>query len=255
MRILKGGHIALGVTVGACLTVMIFFALEYFSTVLTPDTTLWAAMIGALLGGGISLAGQVLQAEEMNRQKEADQRKIDLVHAYTLFEVLNDILSTISAVEKHCKSQLKEAEEIGYPYKFLGILPLSGARRLPLIPTEIKVMLMSSKALDLYNSINNIDQFSSNLLDLFSDLQTRRREILELRDPVGMNEPGFFLIRSGKQREFDERYQVLEWNFGELLLSLTEAKNSLESCIEGTTKLINNSGDKAFRFELKVANS
>ncbi|WP_322889761.1 hypothetical protein [Yoonia sp. 76] len=251
MNILKGGHVALGATLGICCTILVFLTVEHFGSIFTPNNSLLAAMIGALIGGGISLAGQVMEAESRYRERETDRRNKELAQLYGLFDTLHNILSYLIAVKAHCQRQLKRADEVGTKFRYLGIIPLSGHSRFPSISSDTRVTLMVCGAFDLYNAINNIDQYASNLLDHFDDLQKRRQEIVDLLSTKDILDEDEIRIVKGKEIEAQARYHVLERNFSDFLSSIGEAETTLDKCIDATLALIESFDGPKFKFVRK----
>jgi hypothetical protein len=248
---LRGGHFALGVGVGSTLTLLTFLALDFFGSVIAPASELWAAIIGAIIGGGISLAGQVLQADSQAAERNETLRFSDLATAYTMFEVLNLTLSQVRAISNHIKLCFETAVAINEPLSGLAVKPLSGNMLVPVIPMECKVFILRMKQIEFYNEINNIDVFVNNLCKMFEDLQGRRSEILDLLDSTAYLNGMGFKAQAGKEVEVEMRNEVLVSNFFDLSKDLIEAEARIINCIGHLIPIIRNLGDKRFEIELK----
>lgn len=251
MSELGNGQLALGVAVGACATLFAFLGLEYFGGVLKPTSELWAALIGALVGGTLALGAQILASASQKAERDMAKQQLELSQAYLLFEVLNDIVSIARAVSGHIERSFEEAKHVGQPFKSLAIVPITGSVEFPHIPKECKVLLLSKRKVHLYNQLQGVDTLNENLLLTFNEAQRRRSELLLLFDESLIAEGKGFVFLPGKEHEGRARNSVLEHVFLQISTDLRENEKILTDAIISTGELINSLGDSDFRFELK----
>lgn len=251
MKLRQGGVFALGIEVGFGLTLTGLLWLDYFHNVISVTSELWAAMIGAVLGGGISLAGVILQNEHQRAEMDAERNLSDLAVARSLFLILLEIEAGIRAVRQHIEEGLIRADQLGETYRSLTVMELAGDISVSRIPNEAKVLLMSSKSLKLFNLIDLQDLHSKNLLALFNRNQERRSELLSLMDVGVVTAGGPFTPVSGREQEAFARNSVLEQSFLELVQTISGVEADLRECLTGTADLIRSLGDREFKFEFK----
>ncbi|MFT5631754.1 MAG: hypothetical protein ACI9HB_002938 [Gammaproteobacteria bacterium] len=251
MNLRQGGSLALGLTIGMCVTILSFLTLGLFPEVLKPTTELWSVMFGAVLGGGIALAGQVLESQSQAAQKKADKNENDIAHAYDLFGVLNECLSNATFLRKHIETSFSEAEKNGEVYDAICVIELASKSDLPRISLDIKSMLIRRKFLDVYNELGLVDTRVSALLDAFVLSQNRRSELLDLMDTSLVTQGKGFQPLNGREQEAQARNMVLSKGFKELASDLRDDESTLEKCIGMVVSAIQEMGDKDFRFELK----
>lgn len=243
MRVLYGGHIALGASLGMSLTVLLFLLLDTFSKVLIADSTLWAAVLGAVVGGGISLAGQLLESHARAEQRIEEIRQNDIGHIYSLFVLLSRISGTLRTLRNHTVSSRENADRLAVPYRAIGVIELSGVGEKFVIPTQDLIALIRLDQQELYNQLYTIDQWATNLMAHFHDLQLRRRELLDLFDgDVG----DIRKIAKGKEVEAEGRHKVLDANFDSFVTEADEVIERIKGCIASLSKLINSLGNEGF---------
>lgn len=249
VRILQGGYFAFGTAIGAGIALVGLLWLDYFHSGISLTSELWAAMIGALIGGGISLAGQMLQNEHQRNEAEIDRNLSQLAIARSLFLTILEILGAIKPVRKHIERALANAAALAEKYLAVAVMDVAGGISVPRVPTEAKVLLMSSKFNDLFNLINQQDIYAQNLLDAFQINQIRRRELLALMDVEEITSGRRFSPLNGKETEVYARNAVLESDYRHLIIEFAKLEDNLAECLKRATKLIKTLGDDRFVFD------
>jgi hypothetical protein len=248
---LKGGHIALGVTLGFLATIVGFLCLDMFTSIIRPTGELWAAMFGAFIGGGIGLGGQILQNENQAIERKELTREQDLGYAYLLFEVLNGNLSNLVFLRRHIVGGLEQADKMNECFRALGVMEVSGRPDDNLVSSEIKGMLLRRKFVDAYNQLGFVDQRGVALVDAFEYVIFKRKELLALMDEQQVVIGGGFRPLDGNEAVALARHAVLDENLKTLVMDLDELDQQLRKLIEKTVEIIQDLGDTAFHFELK----
>ncbi|AKS45550.1 hypothetical protein SAMN05444287_0646 [Octadecabacter temperatus] len=251
MKILQGGTLALGLTLGVCFTILAFLTIGLFAEVLNPTSELWAVMIGAVIGGGIALAGQVLESQNQSAQREHENKESDLVKAYDLFGLLNDYLANATFLRKHIEQGYEMALAVNEEFASLAVMELSSEPTHEPLSLGIKSMLIRRKFLTLYNEIGLLDTHIKALWDGFRVGQMRRAELLAIMDKEFVGQGKGFQPQLESKQEAAGRHMVLTDNFKTIASDLRADEAKLRKCVEMTVEVIQSLGDTAFRFEFK----
>lgn len=247
---LRGGHLALGVTIGCCVTLFAFLTLELFSTVLSPNDGLWAALVGAMVGGGIGLAGQVLASNALHERELEKQRIGRLSNLYSISGTFADILSETRAIQRHIVDSYNAANKSDLPNLSWGVMPLSSVPKMLRLENAWKVSLIEMGENDLFNSMQGQDKYASNLVDHYFSLQERRAEVFAMFDIPNRTENNLFPIIEGKEEEVGIRSAVMDDEFRVLTKELNEIDAVIVDCINQVTSIIQKTGNSSYSYEV-----
>ncbi|SDW26754.1 hypothetical protein SAMN04488001_0699 [Litoreibacter albidus] len=249
---LRGGHLALGITVGVLGTILVFFLLEMFSSILPSGNEYWAALIGALSGGAFSMLALTLEHQHNRAEIERLERLKNLTHAYSLFEHLGEIVSNVGFLRNHINICLEDATNRGVPFPIFAVLPIAGTFERTRVPHEAKSFLISQGQSELYNLIGNLDLQASGEFDAFERSQLDRARVLELAKLL-RNKAGDWAIEvspeneeevSGRAFFLSEQIERQSKQLEALL------KQSLKA-LHGAVSVIRSSGNSEFGFAIK----
>lgn len=250
MRLLNGGHFALGITVGAGSTLITLLQLDFFGTGASTSTELWAAMIGAILGGGVSLAMQYLQNEHLRFERAEEKNFANLTTARTLFLTVEEIIGGIRTIRKHVESCFSLADAMGEKYRSVAVQQTAGTPSIPRISIESKVLLLAYKEVNLFNSLNTQDIYARTLIEAYEKSQTRRTELLDLMDLSMMTVGEGFMPVPGKEPEVKAQNEVLERGFTYVIEEIIKTENNLMGDLKAIGELLQKLGDGNFQFDL-----
>lgn len=156
-----GGKLALGIVIGAILTLFVLLGLGYFQLLPLADTAFVGAILGALVAGMIGLAGQLLVMEQAADARNTKEKARELAQLRRLFGRISRILSIYIQMKEHLESR----DEFSF-VRFDRLAALSkplGIYRMPeaFEEDEIQVVLEIGET-ELYNNFNVLDVNLSN---------------------------------------------------------------------------------------------
>lgn len=127
----------------------------------------WAAILGAIVGGLISLGIQLLAFREAakQRQQEADDRRKALAHSL-LFKMIR-IHSNLHHLATHIQRSKIEGAQVGLTQPWQYVRPLANWPDTVHWTPEEMSLLLSLKEDDLFNSIVSMDVIHNSTLELF----------------------------------------------------------------------------------------
>lgn len=139
------------------------------------ENEFWAAVAGAVVGGGIAFFIQLIVLREAARQRsnEKNERRQALGHAL-LFKMIR-IHSNLHGFNQHLEGTFAKAEEAGFegePWQIY--LPLANTPAPVQFSTDEMAMLLSLKDDDLFNDIVSFDAVHNGTIDIFQTLNERR---------------------------------------------------------------------------------
>lgn len=149
-------------------------------SILPKETEFWSAIIGAVVGGGIALIGQLI-AMRYERKKRAEDRlevKRALAHSL-LFKVLR-IHTNFYGMYRHIEDHFERAERKGLqaqPWQIVA--PLANPPKHLHFSSDEMGMLLSLKDDDVFNSLASLDVVHNSLVDLFNLMMQLRMALTD----------------------------------------------------------------------------
>ena len=139
------------------------------------ESNFWAAVIGAVVGGAISLILQLVANRNSRKERIEAKQEADRSLAYSLSFKIVKIVNRLGNINKHvdeCK-KLVEGEK-GEPLAWTFLLPILN------MPDEIHLnademaLLFSTKNDDLFNSVLNIEPIYNSILPVWTEYKGMR---------------------------------------------------------------------------------
>jgi hypothetical protein len=150
-------------------------------TIIPASSEFWSAIIGAVVGGGISYCGQLKILRDTRNQRREDrlQRQQALGHAL-LFKLIR-IHSNFSVIHRHMEGCFETATERGLsgePWQF--VMPLATvADPVHFSPDEM-AMLLGLKSNDVFNTIASLDTVHNHLVEATRLMSIERRALAQM---------------------------------------------------------------------------
>ena len=108
---------------------------------------------------------------------------------------------------------------------------------------------MSHKSLQLFNALNTLDIYASNLIDAFEKSQTQRRALLSLFSTDLLSIGAGYVPFPGKENEAIARNAVLESGYADIKTRMELLVVELKDCLSKAAELIRALGDNEFQFD------
>jgi hypothetical protein len=170
-----------------------------------------SALAGAIVGGGIALAGQVVTIRSANKQRREDRRLTQEALANALLFKLIKIVNNLRAVKRVIDSQVEDAQRRGlsgeswqFVRPFANVPP-----HINFAPEEMG-MLLGLKDDKVFNAVAPIDAIHNSTLDLanfFSESRTALTRRLEAEHVDGDHFSGVMTLAQ-KQRLQPQIFEV-----------------------------------------------
>jgi len=180
----SGGSLALGIVVGALGSLVLLFILEWFEIVPFNDPAVSGAVFGAIIAGGIGVAGQLLVMAKNDLQMRDSLKMAERVK---LENMLSRILRTISVL-----AQVRTHIESNDPFDnlILGSAPLlMKPLKVNQLPEEftgddlaLPLQLSDRK---FYNLVNVLDSILSNFRWTHAEYEKRMEAYLQKLEKSG----------------------------------------------------------------------
>jgi uncharacterized protein (DUF2062 family) len=159
--LVRAGHFALGLTVGVLSAVILLIAVDMLQLGSFWDTAFAGAIIGAVIAGGISVAGQLVV---IARSEQATSIALRLQERTKLERLLTRIVRTISTL-----AQVKEHIESSNPTDIVTLARLPPITK-PLaigdiperVPEELIGVALQLSDRSFFNALNALDSNLSN---------------------------------------------------------------------------------------------
>ncbi|HEX8166548.1 MAG TPA: hypothetical protein VF601_12265 [Beijerinckiaceae bacterium] len=142
------------------------------------ETELWAALLGAVIGGGISLWAAKIGLREARKQRAEDRDERQKALANSMIFKLRRIYSTLANMNENLeRAEKKEAELKCDPWQtFKPIINVPG----PIYFTSDEMaLLLSLKDNDLFNEIAELDEAHNALLEALKEAGNHRRSLTD----------------------------------------------------------------------------
>lgn len=162
MKPFDHGYLAIGVFIGGIVSTALFLWLEWFGFSLSVGSQYFPAILGALVGGGIAIIGQLMTINHSVSESEKLRTITEEASLITIFVKLNTVLETCLKAQRHQQSNDKRS------YIFLNDKPeirkpLSGIRDKVLFSESDKTVPLLIKDADLFNLIIDAEGISESL--------------------------------------------------------------------------------------------
>ncbi len=138
----------------------------------------WAAIAGAIVGGVIALAIQMiaLNAAARDRKADAAERKNALGHAL-LFKAVR-IYSHLRQFNHHVMAGAEEQKKRGHKaIAWQVVLPFANLPEKVHFSTDEMALLLSLKNDDLFNNAVSFDEVHNSTIDIFATYSERRSSL------------------------------------------------------------------------------
>jgi hypothetical protein len=151
---------------------------------LVQETEFWSAIVGAIVGGGISLLAQAIALRAGRKQRFDDYKRIDQALGHSLLFKLMRIHSNFFGVHRHIEECFERARQSGEKYEPWQIyLPLANLADSVHFSSDEMGMLLGQKDDDVFNRVMSIDVVHNSLMDAFKVLNADRRSLASLLRP------------------------------------------------------------------------
>lgn len=163
-----------------------------------PGSEFWAAIIGAVVGGLITLIAQ-RQEQKASRQERAEDRKIEAKgQAYSLLFKVISIHASFAHIKAHVDERLEFGKSVKTEQVFAILLPIvNPPSPIDFVPSEM-AMLLSLKDDDVFNALASLDKIHNSIIPAWTMYEARRSSI------AAQGEDHTFDVSDGKG-QFDVR--------------------------------------------------
>lgn len=159
----------------------------------------WASIAGAVVGGCIALAVQMVGLRETRRAREIDRNQVRQALGTGLLLKMIRVYSNIHHIKMHFDEAFSSprAKEIPEPWAF--VLPLANPPlHVHFDPNELSVLL-SLKDNAVFGSVVEMDNIHNGLVQLVTTMAEQRRALLEKLPAQGGIGPTFEAVLTEEQ--------------------------------------------------------
>ena len=142
-------------------------------------STFWAAISGAIVGGIIACAIQIIALKEARRQREKDHWRTQQLLGYSLIAKLTKIHSNFGTYYYHFHKQLrkKERNEELEPWQF--VFPIANPPHPIHFSSDEMGMLIALKNDHVSTSVLLLDTAHNSMQDILSNFYNKRTMLIE----------------------------------------------------------------------------
>ena len=256
MKHFYNGLFALGVVVGAGACVLLFMLLEWFGFAVSMNSGLWAALLGAVVGGSFTMVAQMMAADAAGKEakKERDEQglKIEKALAQSILLKILDYYNEVIGLNGHYSKRTKE-----------NSLAINGELKLALewpyphhrikFSTEEKSVCLEWKNHKLLNGLNDLEGLSTNL-EIFHDGYSSkiRPYIAALTGSVHKDDKSIVIASKFGNHENDQYFQELRAILEQFKKELAEAMDYIPMLRKAIDEELNTRFDTKINFEDKL---
>ncbi|UIY26038.1 hypothetical protein LZK76_11920 [Rhizobium leguminosarum] len=169
-----------------------------------PGREFWAAIIGAVVGGLITLIVQ-RQEQKASRQQRAEDRKSEAKgQAYSLLFKVISIHASFGHIKAHVDERLEFGKSVKTEHVSAILLPIANPPSpIDFAPSEM-AMLLSLKDDDVFNALASLDKIHNSIIPAWTMYDARRTSIAsqgEDRTFDGSEGKGEFTVIRGSRLE------------------------------------------------------
>lgn len=149
-------------------------------SVIPTETEFWSAVVGAIVGGLIALAVQLVAIRAGRKQRGEDRKEIQKALGNSLLFKLIRIHSNIFGIHQHIESCLQNAELqklSGELWQF--VTPLINPPVHVNFTSDEMALLLSLKSDEIFNSVMSLDVVHNSHIDSLVVLNTERRALTD----------------------------------------------------------------------------
>ncbi|MEF2072269.1 hypothetical protein [Consotaella aegiceratis] len=207
------------------------------------DSEFWAAIVGAIIGGGMTVVAQFLASHWQNNRHRSS------VSHHLLLKLIH-IHRDISNVLKYLDDGFRDAND-GAPL-FLAVKPIIGEIRHITIEYDELHALLELKDDDLTNNIINIDYKHSLLRDMVYKFNEMRNRLSQISTPL-VNPWGDIAVRIHDSYEDEFQYLAIRINLllREWVDILKNDKTTTEWCFKSLNSDLRRYFGLRIRFRIK----
>ncbi len=163
--------------------------IERFLSLVPTETEFWSAIVGAIVGGVIALAVQLVAIHAASKQRREDRLEIQKTLGASLIFKLIRIHTGIYGIHAHidgCLSSAKQRGLSGEPWQF--VMPLINPPDHVHFNSEEMAMLLNLRDFNVFNAVLSLDVVHNSHIDSLRVLNTERRALtdrLKAEEAVG----------------------------------------------------------------------
>ncbi|ASS56407.1 hypothetical protein GUK36_09245 [Rhizobium leguminosarum] len=169
-----------------------------------PGSEFWAAIIGAVVGGLITLIAQ-RQEQKASRQERAEDRMLEAKgQAYSLLFKVISIHASFGHIKAHVDERLEVGKNEKNNHVSAILLPLANPPYpIDFAPSEM-AMLLSLKDDEVFNALASLDKIHNSIIPVWTMYEAKRSTIAQQGENHtfdGSDGKGQFDVRRGSHLE------------------------------------------------------